>query len=211
MDIKKYDLQGNEVGIITLDESVFGVEVSKGAIFEAIKNENANRRLGNHQVKNRIHVRGGGAKPWRQKGTGRARHGSNRSPIWRGGGTVFGPTTERNYKYKLPQKAKQAAVRSILSLKAANGDLAVITGLKLEDYSTRSIAGLLKNSGWKDRKSVSMVLANDDEKVKKSIRNIANVQSENASRLSCRGLYYNHGLMIAEEALEGLVKQYKGK
>src|SRR5699024_235352 len=115
-----------------LNESVFGIEPNNHVIHEAVVMQRAAKRQGNHAVKNRTQVRGGGRKPWRQKGTGRARQGSIRAPHWVGGGVVFGPTTERNYKYKLPKKVRRLALKSALSNKVKSEDLIVLNSLEFD-------------------------------------------------------------------------------
>src|SRR3954453_18043370 len=119
---------GSQVGDIELNEAVFGIEPNEAVLFEAIVQQRASLRQGNHKVKNRSEVAGGGRKPWRQKGTGRARQGSIRSPQWRGGGVVFGPTP-RSYAYKLPKKVRRLALKSALATKAREEEIIVLDGL----------------------------------------------------------------------------------
>jgi len=114
-----YNMEGKQVGELELNDAIFGVKVNEDLMHKVVVSQLANRRQGTAAVKNRSAVRGGGRKPWRQKGTGRARHGSTRSPIWVGGGVVFGPTP-RSYSYRLPKKARRAALKSALSAKAAS-------------------------------------------------------------------------------------------
>ena len=125
MKVDKYNIEGKVVGQVDLSDEVFAAEINDVLIYEYIKAANANLRQGTHKTKERAEVRGGGAKPWRQKGTGRARAGSSRSPIWRGGGMIFGPRP-RDYRIELPKKIKKAAYRSLFSLKAKEGSIKVI-------------------------------------------------------------------------------------
>lgn len=200
MKIKKYNMAGEEVGDLELDDSVFNTEYKELLVYEAIKAENNNLRKGNHFTKSRGEVLFTNAKPWRQKGTGRARSGAANSPIWRGGGVVFGPKPG-NTKVRLPRKVKQAALRSILTKKIKDSNVFVIDSLQLEKFSTRAIIDVIKNLKLADRKSLTIVLGNEDKLVKKSISNIANVKQINALRLSARGLLYNHALLMTEEAV----------
>ena len=116
---------GTTAGEVELNENIFGIEPNENVIFDVVTNQQATQRQGTHAVKNRSAVRGGGKKPWRQKGTGRARAGSSRSPIWRGGGVVFGPTP-RSYGYKVPRKSRRLAIKSVLSQKVLDNELIVV-------------------------------------------------------------------------------------
>src|SRR5690625_3362941 len=134
---------GTEAGEIQLNDSVFGIEPNNHVIHEVIVMQRAAKRQGTHSVKNRSEVRGGGRKPWRQKGTGRARHGSIRSPLWVGGGVSFGPTKERNYKYKLPKKVRRLALRSALSSKVKSENMIVLDDLNLDAPKTKEFVNIL--------------------------------------------------------------------
>src|SRR5690554_365403 len=138
-----FNIEGKEVGEIELNDAVFGVEVNETLLHEVVVNQLANRRQGTVATKTRGLVRGGGRKPWRQKGTGRARHGSTRSPIWVGGGTTFGPTP-RSYSYRLPKKARRAALKSALSAKAAAGNILVLDQLSVEQPKTKVMVNMFK-------------------------------------------------------------------
>lgn len=140
--VKLYDVTGKETGEIELNDSVFGVEYNEAVIHQAVVRQMANERLGTHATKTRGLVRGGGKKPWRQKGTGRARVGSIRSPLWVGGGTVFGPTP-RSHAKDMPRKARQLAVKSALSEKLREGKLFVIDSIQFDAPKTKSMASLL--------------------------------------------------------------------
>lgn len=137
-----YDIEKNKVGEIELSEAVFGVEINENAIYEMVKMQLANRRLGTAATKERSYVSGGGRKPWRQKGTGRARVGSVRSPIWRGGGTVFGPRP-RSYAYQVPKKVRRLALRSALTLKLRNDRMLVLRDFPLEEIKTKRVQEVL--------------------------------------------------------------------
>src|SRR5690606_23319368 len=139
-----YNMKGETVGEIDLKDEVFGAPVREALMHQAVVRHLANARQGTVSTKTRAEVSGGGRKPWRQKGTGRARHGSIRSPIWVGGGTVFGPKP-RDYRQKLPKKARRAALRSALSSKVASGDFVVLDALHLDAPKTKEMAEVLTN------------------------------------------------------------------
>ena len=126
--VKVYNMSGEHIDEIELDDSIFGIEVNEHVLYEAVKNQLANKRQGTQSTLTRAEVRGGGRKPWRQKGTGRARHGSIRSPIWKGGGVVFAPKP-RDYSYKLPKKVRRLALKSALSSKVENGEMIVVDNI----------------------------------------------------------------------------------
>ena len=136
---------GTSVGDIELNDAIFGIEPNEAVLFEAVVQQRASLRQGNHKVKNRSEVAGGGRKPWRQKGTGRARQGSIRSPQWRGGGVVFGPTP-RSYAYKLPRKVRRLALLSALSSKVREENLIVLDGLTFDAPKTKEFIQVLKDS-----------------------------------------------------------------
>jgi len=139
-----YNQAGSKVGEIDLNESIFGIEPNNHVLFEAIVMQRASLRQGTSKVKNRSEVRGGGRKPWRQKGTGRARQGSIRSPQWRGGGIVFGPVP-RSYSYKLPKKVRRLAIKSALSTKVLEDSVVVLESLNFEAPKTKEFVNVLSN------------------------------------------------------------------
>ena len=163
---------GSNVGEIELNDSVFGIEPNQHVLFEAVIMQRASLRQGTHKVKNRSEVAGGGRKPWRQKGTGRARQGSIRSPQWRGGGVVFGPTP-RSYSYKLPKKVRRLAIKSALSSKVIDNSIVVLEDLALNAPKTKEMAAVLK--GLSVEKKALIVTADNNENVALSARNIPNV------------------------------------
>ena len=135
--INMLNMKGKNAGEIKLNPEIFDVEINEHAVYTVVKNLLANRRQGTHSAKTRAEVRGGGRKPWRQKGTGRARAGSTRSPIWVGGGVTFGPQAERNYKHKLPRKVARLAIKSVLSDKVANESLVVVDQIAFDTPKTK--------------------------------------------------------------------------
>ena len=143
---KVYDMSGNVVEEIELDNNIFGVEVNTHVMHMAVVNQLANKRQGTHSTKVKSEVSGGGKKPYRQKGTGRARQGSTRSAQWKGGGIIFGPKP-RDYSYAIPKKVRRLALKSSLSSKASEGDIIVLDTLRFENIKTKNMAAVLKNLG----------------------------------------------------------------
>lgn len=167
------DTTGKEVGEIELSEQVFGITPNEAVLHEAVKMQQASMRLGTHAVKNRSAVRGGGRKPRRQKGTGMARQGTIRSPLWVGGGVVFGPTP-RSYAYKLPKKVRRLAIKSALSAKVQDSEVIVLNALELEQPKTKKMVEILNQIGA-DRKAL-IVTENLEEKAVLASRNIPGVK-----------------------------------
>lgn len=200
-----YNTEGTQVGEITLNDSIFGAQVNRTLLHEAVVMQLASRRLGTVSVKNRTAVRGGGRKPWRQKGTGRARHGSRTSPIWRGGGVIFGPMP-RSYSYKLPKTARRQAMKSALSAKVQAGELIVLDNLNVAEPKTKLMAGILQN--LKVNKKALIVTAINENNVALSSRNLPGVLSLAAVGLNVYDiLNYDHLILtkdavaVVEEAL----------
>jgi large subunit ribosomal protein L4 len=205
MKAKVFSIKGEEIKDITLSDDVFGREVSEGSIYYAIRNELANRRVGTACTKTRSEVRGSGAKPWSQKGTGHARSGSKKSPVWVGGGTVFGPKP-RDYSYSMPKKMKRAAMKSILSLKAQNDSLVVVEDFSIESGKTKDLVSVLKSLSVEGRAVV--VLKDDDEMVRRAGRNIPGLSILSYNRLNAHDLYYGKKLVLLESAAGNLNKFY---
>ncbi|AJD89453.1 50S ribosomal protein L4 [Jeotgalibacillus haloalkalitolerans] len=170
--VSVFKQDGSQAGDIELNESIFGIEPNNAVMFETVLMQRAAQRQGTHKVKNRSEVAGGGRKPWRQKGTGRARQGSIRSPQWRGGGTVFGPTP-RSYSYKLPKKVRRLAIKSALSSKVAEENILVLEALSFESPKTKEFASVLSSLSLD--KKVLVVTEGLDENVALSGRNIPGV------------------------------------
>ena len=169
--VNLYKQDGSQNGTIDLNADIFGIEPNENAEFEAILRQRASMRQGTHAVKNRSAVSGGGKKPWRQKGTGRARQGSIRSPQFRGGGIVFGPTP-RSYKYSLPRKVRQLAIKSALSQKVLDDSLVVVDSLNFDAPKTKDFAAALDN--LKVAEKALIVVTDDDKNAALSARNLAN-------------------------------------
>lgn len=164
---------GSTAGEIELNEAVFGIEPNEGVMFDAVIMQRASLRQGTHAVKNRSAVRGGGRKPWRQKGTGRARQGSTRSPQWVGGGVVFGPTP-RSYSYKLPRKVRRLALNSVLSQKVLENNLVVVDALSFDAPKTQDFKAVLANLDVTTK--TLLILEGDNANTYLSARNIPNVK-----------------------------------
>ncbi|BAF58502.1 ribosomal protein L4 [Pelotomaculum thermopropionicum SI] len=192
-----YNTNGEQVGELALKDEIFGVEVHEPVLHDAVVMHLANRRLGTHDTKTRSEVRGGGRKPWRQKGTGRARHGSIRSPLWRGGGIIFGPHP-RDYSYSLPRKVRRLALKSALSAKVNSGDILVLDELKLDQPKTKEMARILNNLKVDD---ALLVTAEKDEAVERSARNIPNIKPVQAALLNVYDILAYDKLVMTRDAV----------
>ncbi len=208
MEKKVLSTDGKEIRSIELADQVFGREVSEGAIYYAIRNELANLRVGTASTKTRAEVRGAGGKPWSQKGTGRARSGHRRSPLWVGGGIVFGPKP-RDFSYTMPRKMKRAAMMSILSMKAANDSLMVVEDFSVESGKTKDFAAILKNFSQGERTVV--VLKDDDAMVRRAGKNIPWLRILSYNRLRAHDLFYARKLVVLETAAKNLNEFYAPK
>ena len=193
-----YNQTGSQVGEIELADSVFGIEPNNAALYDAIVMQQASQRQGTHDVKNRSEVRGGGRKPWRQKGTGRARQGSIRSPQWKGGGVVFGPTP-RKYGYKLNRKVRRLALKSALSTKVQNNELLVLEALNIAAPKTKEMTAVL-NSFKADRK-VLIVTSEYDQNVALSSRNIPGAKIVDATGINVLDLVAHDKVIVTKEAI----------
>jgi large subunit ribosomal protein L4 len=193
-----YNMKGQAVGEVDLNDTVFGVEANKAVLHDAVVMQLASQRSGTAATKTRGMVRGGGRKPWRQKGTGRARAGSTRSPIWRHGGVAFGPQP-RSYKYSLPKKVRRLAMKSALSLKVKDGNLIVVDEISLSAPKTKEMLNILKALMVGTKALV--VTAENNENVYLSARNIAGVTPLIASGLNVYDVLYHDKLVITKDAV----------
>ncbi len=203
MKVDKYSIDGKVVGSVELSDSVFSAEVNDILIYELIKSANANLRQGTHKTKERSEVRGGGVKPWKQKGTGRARAGSSRSPIWRGGGTVFGPVP-RSYRIDLPRTIKRSAYRALFSLKAKQGSIKVVEDFKVNG-KTKEVAKIGKALSISKG---TIIADSDDSMLKRSVKNIPWLTYNNVNRISGKDIFYSKELIITESAVMKLNERY---
>lgn len=201
-----YDIKNQQVGDIELNENIFGVEVNAGLLHQAVVMQLASQRLGNHATKTRGMVRGGGRKPWKQKGTGgRARSGSTRSPIWVGGGTVFGPAP-RSYSFSMPRKQRRLALKCALSDKVANGQLVVLDSIDFAAPKTKAVVEML-NSFDVDKKAL-IITADYVENVDKSSRNIPGVKTINTIGLNVFDILNANKLFITKDAIARIEEVY---
>ncbi|MGZ7445855.1 50S ribosomal protein L4 [Paenibacillus sp. TH7-28] len=194
-----FNISGSQVGEVELNDAVFGIEPNTHVLHEAVVMQRASLRSGTHKVKGRSEVRGGGRKPWKQKGTGRARQGSIRAPQWVGGGTVFGPTP-RSYAYKLPKKVRRLAIKSALSSKVIDQDIIVLDALSLNAPKTKEFAAILNNLKV-DRKAL-VVAPSYDDNVALSARNIPGVKFVAADGINVLDVLTHDKLIITKEAVQ---------
>ena len=198
MNIDVCDSQGQVLRQVEVPENVFGVEVREHLLHEAVQYQLARRRQGTAHTKNRSAVRGGGRKPWRQKGTGRARAGSRRSPLWRGGGTVFGPMP-RSYAYSMPKKKRRAALCGALSMKVQDSAFRVIERFGVAEPKTREVVRLIKN--FTGESKVLLLVGESDQALQLSARNIQQVKVLPVVGLNVYDLLRHNTVICAEEAL----------
>ena len=201
MELNVVNANNESVGSVELKDEVFGTRVQTGLIWEAVVQENASERRGTHATKNRALVSGSGKKPWRQKGTGRARVGEIRNPLWRKGGTVFGPQP-RSYAYELPKKVRAGALRAALAAKAQDGALIVVDRLASEDRKTKSTVELLQRLGATGK--TLLIDVQPDEGFALSARNIAGVKVVQSSRVTARDVMDTTRVVATKDALEKL-------
>lgn len=192
------NVNGEKVGEVVLPDAVFAVEVNEGLMHDAVVAHLASQRRGTHDTKTRGEVSGGGRKPWRQKGTGRARQGSIRAPQWAGGGTVFGPTP-REYGYKLPKKMRRLALKSALSAKTAAGELVVLDELKLPEAKTKAMAAVLHRLG---AENALVITATPDTTVDLASRNLPGVKATAAEGLNVYDILNHARLVLTREAVD---------
>jgi large subunit ribosomal protein L4 len=197
-EVEIKDKNNNIVGKLILRDDIFGAGAKEGVIHASVINYLANQRQGTHATKTRGLIRGGGKKPWRQKHTGRARSGSIRSPLWRGGGTVFGPQP-RDYSYSLPRKVKRLALIAAFREKLSNSEIVIIDDLTLEKPRTKDMISILKNLGL-DGKSVLVVLPERKDSITLSARNIPRVSVTRSKDLNTYEVIKYNVLLMTREA-----------
>ncbi|MDH5680583.1 MAG: 50S ribosomal protein L4 [Spirochaetota bacterium] len=223
MNIKVIDSSGAEKDSVDVSDSIFAIEPNEGVIHRAVENERANKRQGTACTKGRSEVSGTTSKPWRQKGTGRARAGSVKSPIWRGGGTVFGPKP-RDYSYSIPKKMKQLSIRSIFSKREKEKRVQVVEDIPAGEGKTKDITSkilnmsLMKND-LKDLKNnkfrkkarnytIAIITSEDNPLLRRACRNLPWVKCMSYRRLSAFDLFYSNEIMIEKGVLSGLEDLY---
>jgi large subunit ribosomal protein L4 len=200
-----FNMKGQKVGDIQLNDDIFAIEINSVAMHSAVVNQLANKRQGTQSTKTKSEVRGGGKKPWRQKGTGRARQGSTRSAQWVGGGIVLGPKP-RSYSYTLPKKVKRLALKSALSSKVLDNNIIVLDELKFGAIKTKEMAGVLNN--LKVDSSALIVLPAVDEIVVKSARNIENVKTACINTINTYDILKYKKFIVTKEAVAKLEEVY---
>lgn len=204
--VKVYNQEGKEVAEIELNEAIFGLPWNDDLVSQAVRTNFSNKRQVLASVKDRSEVRGGGRKPWKQKGTGRARHGSIRSPLWKGGGVTFGPEGERNFKLKINKKMARKAMLTVLSAKVRDNEILILEDLKLLFAKTKEMASVM--SKFPKVKSAFLVLSGENENVKRAARNLSNLKITNINNLNILDvLKYKH-LILTKDAVVELNKKY---
>lgn len=193
-----YNVQGSQVGEVELKDEIFGIEPNESVVHEAVVMQMASRRQGTHCTKSRGEVRGGGRKPWKQKGTGRARVGTIRSPLWRGGAIVFGPKP-RSYSYSIPKKKRRLAMKSVLSSKVLENEIIVVDALNFDAPKTKEMVKVLE--ALKVEQKVLVVTAETDENVHRSARNIKGVTPMDATSLNVYDVLAHNKLIITKDAV----------
>ena len=193
-----YDIAHKQVGDVELNDNIFGVEVNGALLHQAVVMQLASQRLGTHATKTRAMVRGGGRKPWKQKGTGHARSGSNTSPVWVGGGVVFGPHP-RSYAFSMPRKQRRLAIKCALSDKVQSGDFLVLDSLDFEAPKTKEVVKMLE--AFEVSKTALIITAEEAENVEKSARNIEGVKAINTTGLNVYDILNHDKLFITKDAI----------
>jgi len=198
MELNIVNTKNKKIGSLKVSEDVFGADINEHLLHEVVVMQLANKRRGTASTKIRDEVRGGGKKPWSQKGTGRARAGSSRSPIWRGGGITFGPKP-RDYSYKVPKKARKTALRSILSLKAKNNDIVVLDKLESKFSKTKEVALLLKDLEILNR--ALFLIEQENKNLQLAARNLPNARVLNLAGLNVYDLLYSSKLILTQSTI----------
>ncbi|MBD3310923.1 MAG: 50S ribosomal protein L4 [Candidatus Magasanikbacteria bacterium] len=208
-EVKIYNLEGNEKGSVKLSDFVFGQKVKELVVHQVYSAAMSNRRQKLAHAKDRSEVRGGGRKPWRQKGTGRARHGSIRSPLWSGGGVTFGPLKARNFKKKINRKLKSIATRMCLSDKVSNDKLIIMEQIKF-DGKTKTVADVLNKLPSVGKKTAILV-DKKDEKLIRSVRNIPNIEVKRVQDVNIIDLLHHQYLILDKKAVKVLEERFSEK
>ncbi len=203
-NVSVYNMEGNEVGSMELNDAVFGVEVNEHLVHMAVVQQLANNRQGTQKAKTRSEVRGGGRKPWRQKGTGHARQGSIRAPQWKGGGVVFAPVP-RDYSFKLNKKEKRAALKSVLTSRVQENKFIVVDELKMDEIKTKTFKGVLDNLNAEK----ALVVLNDmDANVIASAKNIPTVKTTQTNELNVFDVLKYNTVVVTKDAVATIEEVY---
>lgn len=213
MKIKVYNQTAEFVHDLEVSDKIFGVKSNPELLHQAVVTQMGNERQVLADTKDRSEVRGGGKKPWKQKGTGRARVGSSRSPIWTGGGVTFGPTSDRNFSKKINKKMKQKAILMALSDKLVNGTLVILDELKMEEFKTKKFNEVLTAIESKilnnERRNILIINDSKDEKIKYSARNLKGTEIINLENINIVELLKFKNLLLTEAAVKTLEERYK--
>lgn len=207
MDVAVYKIDGSTAGKMTLPEELFGVEINPSVVHEAVVAQDANGRTRYAQTKDRSEVRGGGRKPWKQKGTGRARHGSRRSPIWIGGGITFGPLAARNFAKKMNKRAKRKALAMVLSDKVKENTFVIVEDMKLEAPKTKLIQAMRRKLPGAERPALIVAEA-ENKSVGLASRNLPKTAAVSATSLNVRDLLKSEYVIASKAAVEEIIKHY---
>ena len=215
MFVKTYNQSGEETGKTLLPKAIFEVKVNSDLLHQVVRSQMANQRQGTAHTKTRSEVRGGGKKPWRQKGTGRARHASIRSPLWRGGGIIFGPTKDKIYKQKINRKMARKALLMTLSGKAEEQELVVLDDLKMEEAKTKEMAKMIQGLRSKvaslKKGSLLFILPEKDEKVIRAIHNLSDVETIEARNINALKILSFKNLIMTKETISAFKKLFSQK
>jgi len=199
IELPVQNIKGENIGEVSLRDDIFNTKINNFLVHQAVKNYLANKRRGTASTKNRSEVRGGGVKPWKQKGTGRARAGTNRSPIWVGGGITFGPAP-RDYSFSLPKKMKVVAINSVLSDKVKNKEIIIIDKLYLENNKTKRMVEILKN--LQASKKPLIIIEKEDNDIAQTLRNIKGAKILPVSKINVYDLINQGKIIITKDALQ---------
>ena len=205
-EIALLNKSGEKIGKVDVSDFIFGAEINSHVIYEAVKAHLANRRQGTHKGKTRSEVSGGGKKPWRQKGTGRARAGSNTSPVWKRGGMAF-PPTPRDYSVRLPKQVKRLALFSSLSAKVKDNNIVAVDDLTIDEIKTKDTLDII-NRIVKDRKKVIIYTENSNKNLFLSLRNVHGVKVNPVQNISTYDIHYSDYVVFTEKALKKLEEVY---
>lgn len=208
--IPLFNAEGAEIGTLPLPDSIFGVAFNQALVHQAIVAEEANQRQGSHNTLQRSDVRGGGRKPWRQKGTGRARQGTIRAPHFRGGGVVFGPHP-RDYRKAFPVKMRRGAIRCVLSAKVTDGNIVGLEALKFDAIKTKQAIAVLEALKLAQTRRVLVVIPEHDDTILKSVRNIPNVTLRFGSNFSVRDVLTAHKIVLVKDTVAKLEEVWTPK
>jgi large subunit ribosomal protein L4 len=205
MKVPVYNQEGKEIKKIDIKDEIFNVEFNKDLVHQVVVSQMSNKRQSNAHTKDRSEVSGGGKKPWRQKGTGRARHGSIRSPLWKGGGITFGPRNDKNYKKIIPKKMRKTALFMSLSTKVKDSEIFIIENLETKDHKTKTFKQVFQKFPFFEKNSL-IALPDPDKKIILGTRNISKIKTIQARNLTALDVLSSKYLVLTERSLEEIKK-----